>query len=370
MVSVSTRYPVVIIGGGPAGLATSLVLSSRGVEHCIVEAREVAGTKPGEAIPPNARPLFRQLGIGELLEHENHRAYYGNLSSWGDTSLQHDDFFRGIYGSGYLLDRPFFEKQLTDKVKNTSTMFFQGYAMKKLARNTSGELTVIIEDRQDSISLTADYIVDATGRKASVCRHLGVQKEMLDEQVALILRVQPSGELQHQIWIEATENGWWYAAPYGKDELMLLFFTDKELLPPNAGISDFVKKEFENVRHLPPVKTGIRMETVRIMPVGSGYLTQPFGKGWIAVGDAAYVYDPVSSFGITSALVAGYYGGHALAEAIGGDPDAFGIYQYMMETAFQDYLKKVVSLYDTEKRWASGTYWRNRFKQTTASTFL
>jgi 2-polyprenyl-6-methoxyphenol hydroxylase-like FAD-dependent oxidoreductase len=53
-----SQYYVIIIGGGPAGIATSVTLTSRGVSNCIVEAQLVPENKHGEAIPPNAKPLL------------------------------------------------------------------------------------------------------------------------------------------------------------------------------------------------------------------------------------------------------------------------------------------------------------------------
>ncbi|MGB0176435.1 MAG: hypothetical protein ACPF9D_04660 [Owenweeksia sp.] len=62
------------------------------------------------------------------------------------------------------------------------------------------------------------------------------------------------------------------------------------------------------------------------------------------MGDAAYAYDPISSFGITSALAGGYYGGHALADTLGGRTDALKVYRYVMENAFNGYLEKLEKL--------------------------
>ena len=68
----NNQFPVIIIGGGPAGIATSLTLSFRGVSNCVIEAASEPQRKYGEAIPPNAKPLFKQLGIEHLLSSKKH----------------------------------------------------------------------------------------------------------------------------------------------------------------------------------------------------------------------------------------------------------------------------------------------------------
>ena len=82
----------------------------------------------------------------------------------------------------------------------------------------------------------------------------------------------------------------------------------------------------------------------------------------MAVGDAAYAFDPISSYGITSGLAAGYYGGHALADFLAGKKDGLAVYRYIMETAFQKYLKALDYQYAAEKRWPQSAYWKNRFR--------
>ena len=103
---------VLIIGGGPAGSATSLTLAARGVTHYLVDALQTPIRKAGEAIPPNAKPLFQKLGIAQLLEHPGHLKNYGAKSYWGGTKPQQEEFLSNINGHGYLLNRLHFEKQL------------------------------------------------------------------------------------------------------------------------------------------------------------------------------------------------------------------------------------------------------------------
>ena len=50
------KFPVCILGGGPVGLFLSSQLSSYGIEHCIVERREVP-TKHPQAHFMNARTM-------------------------------------------------------------------------------------------------------------------------------------------------------------------------------------------------------------------------------------------------------------------------------------------------------------------------
>ena len=77
-------------------------------------------------------------------------------------------------------------------------------------------------ERGNSISnLKGAFVVDATGRKASVCRHLGVEKMIIDSQFAVMFSVKSPLNISQEIVVEATENGWWYVAPFGENELSI-----------------------------------------------------------------------------------------------------------------------------------------------------
>ncbi len=359
----SQHYVIVIIGGGPAGIATALTLQARGISHCIVEANTEPSNKPGEAIPPNARPLMRQLGVESLLsEDRTHAPYYGNLSSWGSAELIQEEFIENLYGHGYLLNRRHFEGQMQSLVKSQGTDFYSGYRLSELKQNPKGIQVKIVND-QDSKILSAKMIVDATGRKASVCRRLGIQKHAHDDQFALTFQVATHVESPLQIIIEAVEDGWWYAAPFDDGQMTLMFFTAKSLLPQKEKIDNFINVTYAKSLHLQEKLGIVTLEPtdVKVIPAGTSSLDIPFGENWLAVGDAAYSYDPISSYGITSALAAGYYAGHALADHISNKEGALSTYRYIMEKAFQGYLEKLFHQYDSEKRWSDDSYWKNRF---------
>lgn len=355
------HFPVAIIGGGPAGLATSLTLSARGVAHCIVDAKLQATHKPGEAIPPNAKPLLRQLGIDQLLTHKNHLAYYGNKASWGDDELRQEQFISDVHGNGYLLDRLLFETQLRDLIRSSFCTKLWGYKLHSVKDESSG-LKLLVESKTDSYELACEYAIDATGRKASLCRQLGMLKTSLDDQFAITARIPISRPLEQQIYIEATEHGWWYAAPIGQEHMNLMFFTSQELIPTKAELSTFLNAQLPGTKFIGSMAdlSDLHPDNISIMPAGTSCLDVPYGDNWLAVGDAAYSYDPISSYGITSGLAAGYYAGHALADALAGKEEGFEVYRYLMENAFQAYLEKLQAHYALEQRWPESPYWKSK----------
>lgn len=352
---------VIIVGAGPAGLASSLTLSAYKIAHCIVDATTSAVQKPGDALPPNAKPLLKQLGILGLLESPGHIPYYGNKSSWGVAELHEKEFIDGVYGHGYLLDRLHFENQLRELVQNNLTPFYAGYKLKNVQIKDS-LVEVNIQKKSKNKKIQASYIIDATGRKASVCRHLGIRKKELDTQLTVSFWHRPKQKIPRQIWIEATENGWWYLSPNADNQVNCMFFTLKELTPPGNEVVSFLRDELRKTRHIKKIIEPTEQELMekKLMPSGTSCLEQPYGENWLAVGDAAFSYDPISSYGITSALATGFYGAHAVAGKLANEEDAFLTYHYISENGASAYLQNLAHQYAAEKRWSNSYYWKRR----------
>lgn len=360
----NTTYQVIIVGAGPAGLAASLTLSAYNITHCLIDAQTSAVEKPGDALPANAKPLLKQLGILDLLKSTQHIPYYGNKSIWGNQKIHNKEFIENKHGHGFLLNRTYFEHQLRQVIQNNQTPFYKGYQLKKVVNNNQG-VNAHIQSATQTLHLQAQYIIDATGRKASVCRHLGVNKIDLDTQLTISFWHQLNHKIPREISIEATENGWWYLAPNATNQVNCMFFTLKELIPKGDNMLAFLKTELEKTQYIKTIiqPSNEELSHRKLMPSGTSCLKQPFGKNWLAVGDAAFSYDPISSYGITSALATGFYGAHAIAGKLANEEDAFLAYRYIVENGAKSYLQKLTHQYNMENRWNTSYYWKNRLNK-------
>jgi flavin-dependent dehydrogenase len=84
------------------------------------------------------------------------------------------------------------------------------------------------------------------------------------------------------------------------------------------------------------------------------------GDGWLAVGDAAFAFDPLSSQGILTSLYTGMKAGEALIEHLSGNSDALANYGYRLAMIYNAYLRNRSTYYRLEERWAERPFWRRR----------
>ena len=128
----SYNCDVIIAGAGPAGLAAALTFSALGISYCLIDANKSANYKAGDALPPNSKPLLKQLGLLDLLQDEVHIPYYGNQSIWGSNQIHQEEFISNLHGHGYLIDRIKFENQLRSLIQKKQNPFFEGFKIWKL----------------------------------------------------------------------------------------------------------------------------------------------------------------------------------------------------------------------------------------------
>jgi flavin-dependent dehydrogenase len=85
-----------------------------------------------------------------------------------------------------------------------------------------------------------------------------------------------------------------------------------------------------------------------------------FGKGWVAVGDAATAYDPLSGEGVCKALQAGIDAAAAILAEQSGDESALLRHSEILTEEFKSYLRLQESFYSREERWTESSFWERR----------
>lgn len=347
---------VLIAGGGPAGMATALVLASRGVHCIIVEPVAVLQPKAGETIPPNAKPLFAKLGIEAMLNSPEHLQCHGNRFIWGSAGEK--NFFSAISPHGWHLNRVYFEAQLRAHTENLQIQWLAGWRFANCKEVNEGWEVTVQGGQEATQTLHCNFLIDATGRACRIARMLGHQRTRLDALTGWWCVLDTTEQVKpYYTFIEATPTGWWYAAPLQGKKLSLAFMTDSDL----AG-KDYLEYAENTDLIKPLLSKAILGEQLQpaISPASTSYINERYGERWIAVGDAAYAFDPISSYGIVSSLESGFFAGHAIADKLAGNADALPAYDFLRATTFKTYLRMHAQQYAQENRWRGEVFWKRR----------
>lgn len=359
------RFDVAIAGGGPAGAATAIRLGRAGLRVVLADGDDRRDDKIGETLAPSARLVLERIGVWEQFRAAAHRPCYANRSSWGSNEVETYDFLRDPHGHGWHIDRRRFEAMLAEEAARAGCRWLPRTFLRGLAQSDEGwRLTITAGAARREVS--ARFVVDATGRTSHVARNLGARREIHDRLVALIAFLEPESGLEPAggTLLEAVADGWWYTARLPDQRVACAFVTDADLLRGSGGRSVAAwQARLARSTHTrarvgptgwPPAVSPF------VVPAGSAIVNPVAGQRWVAVGDAAAAYDPLTSHGIAAALAGGWDAAAVALATLEGDPAAAHGYAHRLRRGFIGYLEDRAAYYEMEERWPDSPFWRRR----------
>lgn len=344
-------YDVVVAGGGPAGSVLAMLLSRLGWKVALMEARRQPTTGLGETLPPECNPLLRRLRLWEAFQRSAPIESPGIVSRWGHPVPSEQDFLTNPNGMGSHVDRSRFDGELCCEAVRSGAALFRGESARSCVRRYGYWVCNGIRGR---------FIVDATGRNG--LRLEGpASRHTEDTLLVFTMRLSHSGggaPGDQRTQIGSVPAGWWYWSPVPDRHSVAMFFTGREEYrrlrsQPLAGCLEQAPALAELVA------SGCVLQA-KWAAVSSSLRHSLHGDGWLAVGDSASSYDPLSGRGIFKAIRQAQAASQALDLALQGRPDALADYARQVRSEFRDYSIQRKSYYEMERRWPSSPFWMQR----------
>lgn len=354
---------VVIVGAGPAGAATAINLAPF-QRVVLVERRMEVPARVGESLVPAARRLFADMGLLERFLAEQHEPWFCNRSVWGSSEPDEKDFLRDPDGSGWHLDRRRFESWLRSIAIERGAELLSPATLDHLERRNR-KWFVRLKTDDAFIELTAPLIIDAGGQSAPVARKLGLRPTVHQSLVCCWMYGHDrAAGARGLTYVEAVRDGWFYTAPVPQGRRILAFHTDADLPPARAiskrnGLIEWLE-EANGLASLLAAAGFVPDGETNVTSVRSAMLEPPAGEGWMATGDAAISFDPLSSQGLFNALFTGLGAAEAADTYLRGERSSLVQYQQTIRSIFETYRTKLAAVYRTEKRWPDAPFWRRR----------
>jgi len=354
---VKLSFDVVVAGGGPAGSATALDLSRRGFRVALIEQSAYDNFRVGETLPPEIRRLLAELGVWERFLATDRVESHGIRSAWETPFARHHDFLYNPYGCGWHVERAGFDAMLANAAKDAGAELIISARITALNEDVNGHWLLEVGAGGKKLALRGRLLVDATGRKVSIARKLGCGAQAVDRLVAAVA-VLPRSEAEQCTLIEAVENGWWYSAPLPKERTVFAYMTDSDLWR-NSSWGELLKQA--------PLTSGRaaameKLPRIHIVSAAS-MLRQPVtGPNWIAAGDAALAFDPLSGLGIYKTIESGLRSSAAIARCSEGDRSGMVEYENWTAEGFRSYLSMRRQFYGSVERWPESRFWQRRME--------
>ncbi|UYO93115.1 NAD(P)/FAD-dependent oxidoreductase [Pollutimonas sp. M17] len=382
----STAWDVVIVGAGPAGAATANTMAGFGQRVLLVDERVSSSFKLGESLPPASIGLVtRFLGDLERPERDLPGLFRtaGNASLWGTDQADVSDFFFTPTGFGLCIERLAFDEALRSRAVAAGATLLKGARFESCARIADGfsNWQVTLTSGMQARQYRARYLVDCSGRRAVVARALGVPIIQHHDQLFAYAQWYSSTNKDDDRYtrIEAMPHGWWYSnrlpgAERDQTRRLVIFLSDKDL--PAARMAarsqgfDQLLNDSTFIRPLLHDRGFHPCGEIRGAPANSQRLQDFCGEAWMAVGDAAQAYDPLSSQGIDKALRTGSHAGHMVHYALTDCPPGTSaldsrnthIHEYAEQQLqlWQTYISQRDYYYRVQPRWSDQPFWQRR----------
>ena len=168
---------VIIVGAGPAGVATAYLLAQRGLQVSLIE-RETTFDRVfrGEGLMPSGIDALYQMGLGDCLEHIPSR----RLDAW-DFYIDQQRRMRVIEPQqlGRLSTRIIHPSALLAAIidqaqQYNSFKFYPGWRVRNLLRNATGVCGVRASKGDASRDFSGDVVIAADGRYSTLRKLAGL----------------------------------------------------------------------------------------------------------------------------------------------------------------------------------------------------
>ncbi len=326
-------YDVLIAGGGPAGLAAAIAMAERQAKVVVVDPKSVPSHLTRcELLPIAALPILERLSIDSILAGSVRLK--GQINLWNGDTIEDHGTDLGPELSGWSIERNLIDHKLRQRINDFGVDIFPMKA--KDIRGTAGHWQVRLKAENIEETIHCRYLIDATGRSASLARRLRARLSFGPKIVAITFNVsaQVQAEFDPKLLVEAQPNGWWYALPRQGGGGTIAFLTSAvEASMATRHPWEFIKTNSTTLKLITPPNSDNDSILVSLCDSRRARLSPITGIGWLATGDAATAFDPISSQGMFNALSAGFFAGNAVADTLNGDQHAANIYAELVSRA-------------------------------------
>lgn len=326
---------ITIVGAGPAGATTSMMLSKMGIPHTIVDASLFPRDKIcGDGLDLNVIRVLNHIDPSiaqDLLPvNENYQPSQGmriilpngrHVSLMRNSNGKHPFIEKPVF---YISKRADFDNLLVNKLDPRYADIHLGTRINKIERH-DGIWTLFGSRGTEKIEIQSDFLVGADGDHSVVLRHLGARQIDRSSYAAAVRQYWKGVEGIHSANLIdfyfpkslPLSYFWIFPLPNGEANVgfgMASNYAAKNKINITKAFSQLIKTDpylmerFKNAQPMETVKGwGIPLSVLR---------RKAHGDGWLLVGDAASIVCPTSGEGIGSGMLSGYVAAKFLGRAV------------------------------------------------------
>ncbi len=352
------RFDIVVIGAGPAGSLTAMILARQGCRVAVFDRKRLGSFSVGETLPPQAARLLADLGLLKRFVSQGHRRSPGIVSAWGSADPLATDYLFSANGDGWHIDRSAFNQLLREAAIGAGAKFFEETLIEACVPSGRGWTLHAVGSECD-----CQILVDAAGRHPS-SKLPHPSRLVYDRLISVVGLTTANGDGRHvpsdYTLVESVKDGWFYSALLPSGNYIVTFTTDADIYAASrAACSAYLNEELRGapltrarIQEFPKGTKAFSAVTMRRKRVAE--------TNWIAVGDAARSYDPLSGLGVWSAMNGALKAAVVIQGMRRENPQSVEGYNTRHQKAFTSYWERHAAYYALENRWPESPFWARR----------
>lgn len=308
-------YELLIIGGGPAGSCAAAFARQHGLRTLVVEKSSFPRFHIGESLLPAGNHLLRETGVWPKIEAAGFMPKFGAEFHTADGSVGKSVVFSNSLipelDRTYQVERARFDALLLDHARELGADVRMETTVRHLESFGAGGHRVTITDTGGTRTLTVPWVIDSTGRDASLMTE---QKRSLEpspfpKRLAIYSHLhgvaRAAGKEAGNIIVVRLDGGWFWLIPLDQQRTSVGLVTTIEAFrtagqTPERFFNDAIARSAK-LRQLLAAATPVM--PFQVTSDYTYFRRSLASDRLLLAGDAAGFFDPVFSSGVYMAML-------------------------------------------------------------------
>ena len=302
------RFDVVVAGAGPAGSLAAHVIAENGFSVALLEKRQEVGSPVRCAEGVSEKWLLKHTGVEDAWVEAEVKGALLRAPDGSKAVMNYSE-------KGYILDRARFDRDLAWKAAESGAFLLTRAAVTKIS--PFDEFFIVRTDHPRYREFQSTLLILADGIESKLAPQLGVRTTLAPSDIEMCLQYTLEGAPHEDGFIEMVggneiaPGGYAWIFPKGGSRanvgLGLLGSRSRAGFNARFFLDRFVARRFPNASIIRTVAGAVS---------ASEPLEQVCGEGFLIVGDAARLANPLTGAGIGNALESGALAGKTAVEAL------------------------------------------------------